>query len=429
MAEYDAFISYSHERDKALAAALQSFLQTIGKPWYARRACRVFRDDTSLAATPHLWPSIEEALSRSRFLILLASPEAAASAWVTREVAFWLEHKSADTILIALTSGRLAWDEADGDFFWTEYTPLPPVLKGSFAAEPKWVELHAFRQKVARRSSHFAERAADLAAAVQGVAKDDLLSTEVWQQRRALMLAYAAAAIMMVLGATSAWQWRSAAEGYRLLAEQRNLADAQRSNAERTILAASRTASTLIVEIAQEFRDRTSLPHDLVRKLLYRAQYLQDQLAESGDQPAAVQRSNLLVLHEIALTLQMHGDGEGALTVARRCVTIAQRLADATPADPERQRDLATSLQRYGDRLLAAGDQAQALEIYRRAVAVLEKLPASNPEAQQDLAAARKRIAELSEPAAPQSSNADGAFTPAANPSEERSPLSPERQN
>ena len=76
MALYDAFVSYSHAKDKPIAAALQRALQTLGKPWYRRRALRVFRDDTSLSATPHLWPTIEQALGQSRFLLLLASPEA-----------------------------------------------------------------------------------------------------------------------------------------------------------------------------------------------------------------------------------------------------------------------------------------------------------------------------------------------------------------
>jgi hypothetical protein len=62
---YDAFISYSHTQDKPIAAALQPAMQRLGKTWYQRRALRLFRDDTSLAATPHLWPSIEEALPPS----------------------------------------------------------------------------------------------------------------------------------------------------------------------------------------------------------------------------------------------------------------------------------------------------------------------------------------------------------------------------
>src|SRR5215467_8094569 len=86
---YDAFVSYSHAKDKPIATALQAVVQKLGKAWYRRRALRVFRDDTSLSATPHLWPSIERALSQSRFLILLASPEAAASQWVNQEIAYW----------------------------------------------------------------------------------------------------------------------------------------------------------------------------------------------------------------------------------------------------------------------------------------------------------------------------------------------------
>jgi hypothetical protein len=78
MADYDAFISYSHAKDKPVAAALQGAVQRLGKPWYGRRALRIFRDDTSLSATPHLWPSIEEALARSRYLIRLVSPQSAA---------------------------------------------------------------------------------------------------------------------------------------------------------------------------------------------------------------------------------------------------------------------------------------------------------------------------------------------------------------
>jgi hypothetical protein len=75
---YDAFISYSHAADGRLAPAIQTALQSIGKPWYRRRALRVFRDTTSLAATPELWPTIERALERSRYFVLLASPESAA---------------------------------------------------------------------------------------------------------------------------------------------------------------------------------------------------------------------------------------------------------------------------------------------------------------------------------------------------------------
>src|SRR3984893_8658079 len=130
---YDAFISYSHAKDKPLAAALQSAMQRLAKPWYRRRALRLFRDDTSLSASPHLWPSIEHALGRSRFLILMASPDAAASHWVNQELAWWLDHNGPDTVLIALTAGELEWDGETGDFRAADAMPLPPALRGRFA--------------------------------------------------------------------------------------------------------------------------------------------------------------------------------------------------------------------------------------------------------------------------------------------------------
>src|SRR5437588_12382289 len=128
VAFYDAFISYSHAKDKPIAAALQSVVQTLGKPWYRRRALRLFRDDTSLSATPHLWPTIEQALGQSRFLILFASREAAASHWVNKEVSYWLEHKSPETLLIAVAEGALAWEHTTKDFVWCDHSPLPPPL-------------------------------------------------------------------------------------------------------------------------------------------------------------------------------------------------------------------------------------------------------------------------------------------------------------
>src|SRR4051812_19212717 len=74
--DYDAFISYSHAADGKLAPKLQEAIETYAKPWYRRRMLRIFRDETNLSLTPHLWPTIVEHLDRARFLILMASPEA-----------------------------------------------------------------------------------------------------------------------------------------------------------------------------------------------------------------------------------------------------------------------------------------------------------------------------------------------------------------
>src|SRR5215472_3575510 len=136
---YDAFISYGHGHDRALAAQLQADLQRFAKPWYKMRAVRVFLDAASLGADPSLWASVEAALSSSGWLVLLASPDAARSEWVDREVRWWLEHRTADRLLVVGTGPGLAWDDQGRD--WAADAPVPLALRGAFASEPLWLDL------------------------------------------------------------------------------------------------------------------------------------------------------------------------------------------------------------------------------------------------------------------------------------------------
>src|SRR5215210_5566664 len=112
---FDAFISYSRAADGRLAPALQGGLQRFAKPWYRVRALRVFRDDASLSANPGLWPSISGALDQSEFFLLLASPAAARSEWVEKEVEHWLSQQGPSRLLLVLTDGEIAWDDATAD--------------------------------------------------------------------------------------------------------------------------------------------------------------------------------------------------------------------------------------------------------------------------------------------------------------------------
>ena len=43
-------MALSHAKDKPIAAALQSVVQKLDKPWYRRRALRVFRAPMAVAA-------------------------------------------------------------------------------------------------------------------------------------------------------------------------------------------------------------------------------------------------------------------------------------------------------------------------------------------------------------------------------------------
>ncbi|MEV6024849.1 TIR domain-containing protein [Streptomyces sp. NPDC052036] len=140
-AGFDAFVSYSQRADRDLAVALRGALHRFARPWYRLRALRVFQDEASLSADPGLWPGIEDALSRSRYLVLLASPEAAASVWVDREVEYWKANKPAEHVLLVVTRGDYVWDDAAADFDWERSDALPRALSGVFSDMPLVVDL------------------------------------------------------------------------------------------------------------------------------------------------------------------------------------------------------------------------------------------------------------------------------------------------
>src|SRR5215831_14662858 len=122
---YKAFISYSHAADGKLAPAVQSALHHIAKPWYRLRAMRIFRDQTNLATSPGLWTSIESALRDAEFFVYLASPAAAQSPWVQKEVTWWLNNRSYQSFLIMLTDGEIAWDNSKHDLDWAQTNAMP----------------------------------------------------------------------------------------------------------------------------------------------------------------------------------------------------------------------------------------------------------------------------------------------------------------
>jgi WD40 repeat protein len=236
---YDAFISYSHAADGSLAPALQHGLQTLAKPLYQRKALRVFRDQTNLAATPELWSTIEEALATSRFFILLASPAAARSPWVQQELDWWHRHRGSERLLIGVTHGAIAWDPAASDFDWHTTDALPQSLSRWFRAEPLWVDLRwtSSKSNLSHRDPRLQEDLATLAAPLRGMSKDDLIGRDLKQHHKVVRLTVTAITLLLVLavaagvGALVAVQQRNTAQHQTMIAESRALASAARSTA------------------------------------------------------------------------------------------------------------------------------------------------------------------------------------------------------
>ena len=227
---YDGFISYSHAADDLLAPRLQAGLQRFAKPWWKRRALRIFRDESSLSANPHLWSSITDALDQSGWFVLLLSPDAAESPWVSNEVEYWLEHKDADRIIPVLTDGEFGWANGDvtGDAF-------PAALVGAFSDEPRWVDLRFARteEQLDLKNPTFSAAIADIASPIRGVPKDELESEEVRQHRRTTRTAWAAGfallALVVLAGATAVYAigQRNDAQDQQELAEASAQAEAE----------------------------------------------------------------------------------------------------------------------------------------------------------------------------------------------------------
>ncbi|WP_185921886.1 TIR domain-containing protein [Streptomyces sp. WAC06614] len=213
---YDAFISYSQQRDVPLAEGLQEGLEKlVRKGWRRRRVLKVFRDHTSLAASSDLPGKIVAGLASSRFLVVIGSPEAAASRWVRQELAFWRANRSTDHLLLAHSAGEIAWDAARGDFDWARTTAIPRELSGAFSTEPLWVDLRAFRDAedfsyAPRRP--FRDKVVTLAAPIHGIGKDALDSRAIQEDLKATRRIRTAGAgfVVLTLGAvtagTYAWQ-------------------------------------------------------------------------------------------------------------------------------------------------------------------------------------------------------------------------------
>ena len=227
--DYDVFISYSRDPiDRDVAPRLQEELQRFARPWFRPRArtLRVFRDQTNLPPSPDLWGSLEQVMSSSRWLVLLASPRSAQSQGVRRELEWWREHRGTANICIALADGELRWDDTRNDFDWATTTALPREALGhAFAHEPAWIDLRSVVQDegLGRRTRlqrftrsltdpRLQDAAASLIAEIKRVPKDTLIGEHLRrgrQTRRAVTSTFVILVLLLAVSVTAGLVARS----------------------------------------------------------------------------------------------------------------------------------------------------------------------------------------------------------------------------
>jgi WD40 repeat protein len=367
---FDGFISYNHAADGRLAPAVQQGLHRLARPWHRRRALWIFRDQTGLAVTPGLWSSIQTAMDGSRYFVLLASPEAARSTWVNREIEHWVATKSPDTILSVVTDGEWRWDPDTRDFT-DDSTAVPAALRGLFDEEPLVLDLRWARDdlQVSLRHARFRDAIAQLAAPMHGVSKDELEGEDVRQHRRArrlwsvgvamLVLLTLVASLTGVLAVRNAQRANASAADAR---RQQLVASEQRGTAERaTQEALAATEETLKQEelarqqrvLADEAADEAARQQRNAGQQKNNAEH-QQELADQAAAKAARQEKIAQLQQELADQASAEADRQKEVTrqaieETRRQKEITkeqQRLAKEASEEADRQREKAALQQR-----------------------------------------------------------------------------------
>lgn len=363
---FAAFISYSHGEDRALAAALQSALHRFAKPWYRLRAVRVFRDATNLTAAHSLPQVIQGALDASRQLVLLASEQAARSPWCRAEIDHWLATRSAETILIVLTQGEIAWDAAARDFDWARTTALPRGLAGAFAAEPLYLDLRWAKtaEHFSQRDPRFLDAVARISAALRGLSLDEIAGEEVRQHRRTRRTALAAASAIAALVA--------AAGTAGLVAYERSVV------ARRTLQSALNAADTIVIDIAQELRGLAGVSTPRIKAILERAEGVLEELRRVEPTDAVLQ-SRAALLNAFAGVHLTLGDLKEAAARAAEAEAILKGLLARDPGNARWLLELSVAEERQGDIAFERGDGAEARARYRAVLELRERLVARAP--------------------------------------------------
>ncbi|MDF8333818.1 toll/interleukin-1 receptor domain-containing protein [Novosphingobium cyanobacteriorum] len=226
--KYSAFISYNH-RDKREAIRLHRALERYVVPKRLRgrdsplgllqkRLPPFFRDRDELASSSDLAAAVREGLEQSAFLIVICSPNSAASRWVNEEIRTFVAMGRRDRIRLIVVDGEpLSPDPARNC--------IPPAILEGAEGEPLAAD--------ARPGQDGREGARlKVLAALLGVPYDELRQREA--QRRHRRLAIVAAASTLGFAVTTGLAI-AAVIARQQAEEARRIAEARTMTAERTL--------------------------------------------------------------------------------------------------------------------------------------------------------------------------------------------------
>jgi tetratricopeptide (TPR) repeat protein len=218
---YKAFISYSH-RDHKWAKWLQGALERYRVPKrlvgtegsfgpIPRRLAPVFRDREDLSSASDLSSKVKEALGASEALIVICSPTAARSEWVSEEISYFRELGGEDRIFALIVGGDPQASDPGQQCFSPALTAnADGIVREPLAADArKWADGKLLAKL-------------KLISGILGIGLDDLRRRDMQRRHRLWMISMGGAltiAVTMTALALVAVNARQAAENRREHAE------------------------------------------------------------------------------------------------------------------------------------------------------------------------------------------------------------------
>ncbi len=200
-----AFLSYRHsEKDERIAALLQTRLERFRVPRRLKKKTgnipeagpdissrgrglgRIFRDTTDLGARADLTTELQREIEDSEYMIVLCSEEAAGSAWVRREILYFLRTHDASKILPVLVDGE------PEEVLPAMFNGIEEMTGHPLACDFRGDKRRALRQELPR-----------LAAALLACSYDELVDRRRRYETRRLALLFTA--VVLVLGAVTVY--------------------------------------------------------------------------------------------------------------------------------------------------------------------------------------------------------------------------------
>lgn len=384
---YWAFLSYSHH-DKAVAKRLQRQLETYRVPKrlvgretshgvVPARVSPVFRDRDELHAGADLKGSVQEALSRSRWLIVVCTPDAARSPWVNREVIEFKKLHGERRVLALIARGEPFASDMPGR---EAEECFPPALRRALTPEGK-AEGEPLEPIAAdmRKQGDGAHRAMlKLVAGMLGVPFDDLVRRDVQRRVRWLTALASASVVGVVVFAFLAV----------MAVQARNEAQYQRQQAEGLI-------EFMLGDLRKKLEPvgRLDVLDSVGEKALG---YYTGQDAGKLDSTALGHRSR--AMHLIGEIRDLRGQPAEAQKAFEQAAQTTARLLAKEPNDAQRIFDHAQSAYWVGYSAWAGGKRETAEKWwseYLRLAQTLAAIDGANPDWQAELAFAHMNIGVL----------------------------------